>query len=109
MDNIKLKFSQQNISRAKNRGTKSWPSEITKFDVYNIGQKQNWKCAITGDELEFVRGGGKWQNKWCNPQSCTIDRIDPTKGYTVLLDRINKYVYNDLYRILKMENRIVKT
>ena len=83
MDNIKLKFIQQNISRAKNRGTKSWPSEITKFDVYNIGQKQNWKCAITGDELEFVRGGGKWQNKWCNPQSCTIDRIDPTKGYTV--------------------------
>ena len=25
------------------------------------------------------------------------------------VDRINKYVYNDLYRILKMENRIVKT
>jgi hypothetical protein len=22
-----------------------------------------------------------WQNKWCNPNSCTIDRIDPTQGY----------------------------
>lgn len=83
MDKLKLKFLQQNISRAKNRGQKSWPNEITKFDVYNIGERQNWKCAITGDELEFVRGGTTWQNKWCNPQSCTIDRIDPTKGYTV--------------------------
>ena len=51
--------------------------------MYNIGEKQDWKCAITGDTLEFVRGGMHWQNKWCNPQSCTIDRIDPTKGYTV--------------------------
>ena len=83
MDGIKLKFIQQNISRAKNRGSKSWPSEITKFDVYKIGEKQDWKCAITGDTLQFVRGGMHWQNKWCNPQSCTIDRIDPTKGYTV--------------------------
>ena len=39
MDSIKLKFIQQNISRAKNRGPKSWPSEITKFDVYNIRSK----------------------------------------------------------------------
>ncbi len=82
MDNTKLKFIQQNISRAKNRGPKSWPSEITKFDVYKIGENQNWRCAITGDTLEFIRGGTTWQNKWCNPQSCTIDRIDPKKGYT---------------------------
>ncbi len=82
MDNTKLKFIQQNISRAKNRGPKSWPSEITKFDVYKIGENQNRRWSITGDTLDFIRGGTTWQNKWCNSQSCKIDRIDPKKGYT---------------------------
>lgn len=82
IDKIKLNFLSNNISRAKNRGSKSWPSEITKFDAYEIGERQNWKCAITGVDLEFTRGGTNWQNKWCNPNSCVIDRIDPSIGYT---------------------------
>ena len=81
LDKNKLIFLQQNISRAKNRGKKTWVHEVSKFDVYEVGEAQNWLCAITGEPLEFVRGGSNWQNKWCNPQSCTIDRIDPTKGY----------------------------
>ena len=41
----KLKFLQQNISRARNRGKKTWPIEIDKFDAYDVGEKQNWLCA----------------------------------------------------------------
>jgi len=82
MDLDKLKFLQQNISRAKNRGDKSWPMEINKYDAYQIGEKQNWRCAITGVKLEFTRGGTYWRNNWCNPNSCTLDRIDPDQGYT---------------------------
>ena len=77
----KLKFLQQNISRASNRGKKTWPIEIDKFDAYDVGEKQNWLCAITQLPLEFTRGGTNWQNNWCNPNSCVIDRIDSTKGY----------------------------
>lgn len=80
-DKEKLQFLSNNISRAKNRGRKTWLNEITKFDAYEIGEKQNWLCAITGVPLEFTRGGTNWQNKWCNPNSCVIDRIDPSIGY----------------------------
>ena len=82
MDQNKLKFLQQNISRAKSRGNKSWPMEITKYMAYEVGESQNWKCAITGVELEFTRGGTYFRNMWCNPNSCVIDRIDSSKGYT---------------------------
>ena len=80
-DVTKLKFLQQNISRARNRGKKTWPIEIDKFDAYDVGEKQNWLCAITKLPLELTRGGTKWQNNWCNPNSCVIDRVDSTKGY----------------------------
>jgi hypothetical protein len=49
----------------------------------SVGQLQNWKCALTGWDLEFVRGGTYWGGKWCNPMSCTIDRIDNKKGYVI--------------------------
>jgi hypothetical protein len=39
---------------------------------------QQGKCALTGWNLEFTRGG-KWDGK--NPRGCTMDRIDSTKGY----------------------------
>jgi hypothetical protein len=75
-----LTFLQQNITRARNRQS-AWNNEITKEMAYRQGERQNWQCAITGERLEFSRGGTWWQNKWCNPQSCVIDRIDPNRGY----------------------------
>ena len=77
------RFLGQNISRARNRGEKSWPNNLHPIDVYLVGEKQQWKCNITGELMEFERGGEYWQNKWCNPWSCVIDRIDPKKGYTI--------------------------
>lgn len=77
------RFLIQNIARAKNRGKKSWPNDLHPIDVYLVGEKQKWKCNLTGVRLEFERGGQHWQNRWCNPESCVIDRIDSTKGYTI--------------------------
>lgn len=77
----RLTFLQLNISRAKNRGDKSWDCSLTKEQAFRIGEKQGWRCALTGDKLEFTRGGQIFNNKWANPKSCTLDRIDPDKGY----------------------------
>lgn len=77
----RIKFLRQNLNRAINRVTTSHIVEVDADYCFEIGVKQDWECALTGDELEFTRGGYNWLGKWCNPQSCTIDRIDSSKGY----------------------------
>lgn len=76
----KLKFLRKNIRRAEDRYN-GWDVTLTDIQCYRLGLKQNWLCAITGDPLEFVRGGTMWNGKWCNPNSCTMDRIDPSGHY----------------------------
>lgn len=46
--------------------------------VMSVLIKQDGKCALTGRNLEFVRGGS-WHGK--NPNGATMDRIDNSKGY----------------------------
>lgn len=74
----KLVFLSQNLRRAHKREN---PYEITvDLDyLFEIGENQNWKCALSGDDLEFERGGDWLDNT--NPKSCTIDRIDSDLGY----------------------------
>jgi hypothetical protein len=76
-----LKFLRANLSRAANRGNASQKIEVSLDYVYHVGASQDFYCALTGEELEFTRGGQIWLGKWCNPNSCTIDRIDSSKGY----------------------------
>lgn len=76
-----LTFLAANLRRAANRGDASQKIEVNLDYVYNVGASQDFLCALTGDELEFTRGGQTWLGKWCNPNSCTIDRIDSDKGY----------------------------
>ena len=76
----RLKFMRDNIRRAESREN-GWPVEIDEIDCYLVGVKQGWRCALTGDLLEFTRGGGDFNNQWANPKSCTNDRIDPYEGY----------------------------
>ena len=78
---IRLKFLRQNLSRASRRGEASQYIDVKLDYLYSIGVKQKWKCALTGQPLEFTRGGTDWGGKWCNPNSCTIDRIDSNLGY----------------------------
>lgn len=79
--NAKMKFLSENISRAKNRRDGKVIT-LTIEEAYEIGQKQKWRCARSGVKLQFTRGGTFWGGKWCNPYSCSIDRIDNTQGYT---------------------------
>lgn len=77
----RLQFLRTNLARASNRGDLSQEVKVDADYCYEIGMKQNWGCNVSGDEMEFERGGTEWGGKWCNPKSCTIDRIDSSKGY----------------------------
>ena len=77
----RLSFLNQNLIRAAHRGSASHKIDVTLDYVYSVGASQDFLCAFTGDELEFTRGGTRWLSKWCNPNCCTIDRIDSSKGY----------------------------
>ena len=77
----KRTFLNQNLNRARGREN-AHKITVTLDELEQIGYSQNWKCALTGKDLEFIRGGTNWGGKWCNPNSCTIDRIDNNKGYT---------------------------
>lgn len=78
----RIVFLRGNLARANNRGPESHRSvEITPDYCFEIGIKQNWLCALSGQPLEFKRGGTYWGGKWCNPKSCTIDRIDSSLDY----------------------------
>jgi hypothetical protein len=76
-----LTFLRANLTRAANRGAASQKIEVSLDYVYHVGASQDFFCALSGQELEFTRGGQTWLGKWCNPNSCTIDRIDSSKGY----------------------------
>lgn len=76
----KYQFLKTNISRAKSRKDGK-VNTLTPEYAWWVGHNQDWKCALSGVELEFTRGGYTWGGKWCNPFSCTIDRIDSEKGY----------------------------
>lgn len=47
--------------------------------VISILENQNYKCALTGWDLEFTKGGN-WKSGM-NPNACSMDRIDGSKGY----------------------------
>jgi len=76
-----LAFLNANISRALNRDGFDLEVDIDLDYLFELGEEQEWQCALTGKQLEFKRGGTFWLGKWCNPNSCTIDRIDSSKGY----------------------------
>ena len=81
----KLKFIRGNLTRAAGRDR---PQNITvTLDyVYEVGESQNWLDPFTKEHLEFDRGGdwgmkNAFSTRASNPLSCSIDRIDSSKGY----------------------------
>lgn len=80
-DDSRMLFLSENISRAKNRKDGK-EITLTPEQAFAIGEKQGWKCAISGVPLEFTRGGQQFGGKWANPLSCSIDRKNNAKGYT---------------------------
>jgi hypothetical protein len=77
----RMRFLRQNIQRAVSRDY-GWSSDIDEYDCYHQGHLQGWRCALTGDPLSFERGGQEFNGQTANPKSCSIDRVDPHKGYT---------------------------
>jgi hypothetical protein len=76
----RMRFLRQNLSRAENREY-GWQCSVNEWDCYLQGRDQQWRCALTGNELSFDRGGEEFNGQTANPKSCSIDRIDPNKGY----------------------------
>ena len=54
---------------------------ITAKDLLNLLVVQKGKCALTGWDLEFTRGGNFGSGT--NPLSCSIDRKDNDIGYVL--------------------------
>lgn len=78
----RLLHLRRNLCRANGRkGAERKPIEVSLDYLYEIGEKQKWRCTLTNTPLEFERGGRMFAGVWSNPNSCTIDRIDSTKGY----------------------------
>lgn len=74
----KLTFLRTNLARANGRDNAK-SINVNLDQLWEIGQRQEWKCAYTGVPLEFTRGGDFGNNS--NPFSCTIDRINSNMGY----------------------------
>ena len=54
---------------------------VTLPNLLALAKKQDGKCALTGEPLEFTRGGTWYNGK--NPNGCSMDRIDNTIGYEI--------------------------
>jgi hypothetical protein len=53
--------------------------DISYLYLLKLLKEQNGKCALTGWDLEFSRGGTFGSGT--NPLGCSIDRKDSSKGY----------------------------
>lgn len=68
---------------------RSGPSSLTGDDLLQIWHAQGGKCALTGVRMTFHQGRGRVRD------NCSVDRIDPRKGYTraniqLVTDRANR-------------------
>jgi hypothetical protein len=75
------KFLRTTLSKTKYRAReeRGLDFDIDIYDVMDLLKKQKGRCALTGQELEFTRGGSFGYGT--NPNACTIDRIYNTAGY----------------------------
>jgi hypothetical protein len=74
------RFLSVTLSKTKHSAKKkrNLDFDISIDYVMKLLKKQKGKCALTGWDLEFQRGGS-WHGK--NPRGATLDRINSNKGY----------------------------
>ncbi len=67
------------------------PFKITKKQIWNLFEKQNRKCALSGMDLQFgINSRIKEKKREC---TASVDRIDNTKGYIKgNIQWVHKYV-----------------
>jgi len=79
MTNYKWRLSKL-VSMAKNRSnTKNLKFNIDKEYIIDLWEENLGCCALTGQPFDLTSWGEKGQ---VNPQTPSIDRIIPKKGYT---------------------------
>jgi len=78
---IERQFLAETIRKAKYaaKTTRNLAFLVDLDYVIGLLKAQSGKCAITGWDLEFTRGGTFKGSM--NPRGCTMDRIDNDKGY----------------------------
>jgi len=74
-------------ARAKRKGI---PCDIDTTFIYDLLKQQNGLCAVTKIPLS----SSKTNNGVSNPNTVSIDRIDPSLGYVKTNVRLVTYMYN---------------
>ena len=75
------RFLSVNVSKTRysSREVRNLDFDIDVDYLMSLLKKQQGKCALTGWDLEFTRGGDYGYGT--NPMGCTIDRINNHRGY----------------------------
>lgn len=73
----KLSFIKKRLNTARCRDI---PKDInvTAEYIFKIGQKQGWRCNLSGRWLTFISPGTIYDR---TPTNCSIDRISSKRGY----------------------------
>jgi hypothetical protein len=88
-------ISKQYFTRTK-RGAKKRNLEfnVTLEYLWNLFLKQNKKCALTDEDINFGSATQKQNNSFKN-QTASLDRIDSSKGYVEgNVQWVHKYINN---------------
>jgi hypothetical protein len=81
-----LNSSKRTANKRKSKGRENCGNHtITIDDIFELYDKQNGKCALSGRTLEF---------KVVDENSLSIDRIDSTKGYTIDNIQLTTFIAN---------------
>lgn len=77
------------LGRARKLALLRCPTEnaVTTSELMQMWKDQEGKCSISGEQMTWSRGGIK-------PNTLSIDRIDPIKGYTKANVRLICYQVN---------------
>lgn len=70
-------FSRMQLARRRAE-KKGLPFGLTTADLYALGDKQGWRCALTGIPFDCTN-----REAWNNPYTLAIDRLDNRDGYTL--------------------------
>lgn len=67
------------------------PFTITMQEAYELLEKQNFKCVLSGVPIQLYRNYAQRKNR--HLQTASLDRIDSSKGYTIdNIQWLHKYV-----------------
>ena len=74
---VNYDFLYSRLHLAKRRAlAKGRDFDLKVSDLRELGEKQGWRCALTGLSFDLQTG-----EAWARPRALAIDRIDSRKGY----------------------------